>query len=105
MLHAACGGALAEGGGSGQKESVACGEPMQEQTYIPQRKAHSGVGGLAGAAAHERLMLLQSVPEGLHSMVQTQIKVVLKELLSVGSPSKTGSGRTASLGRGPVLEQ
>lgn len=50
-------------------------------------------------------MLLQSVPEDLHSIVQTQIKVGLEELLSVGIPSKISSCRTASLGRGPVLEQ
>lgn len=36
-------------------------------------KARGGAGGLVGAAAPWGSMLLESVPEGLHPVVQTHI--------------------------------
>lgn len=52
------------------------------------QKAHARGGFLAGSVAHERSMLGQSIPEGLHSMENTHARLVPKELQLVGSTWK-----------------
>lgn len=54
---------------------------------------------------HISLQVEQSIPERLHSVVQTHIRAVLEEVQSAGTPHWIIQGRMASHGKDPMMEQ
>lgn len=77
------------------KEAAARGDPQQQQTpgwnCSPWRGTAEQVGGL---------VLEQSIPKDLHSVVQANIGAVLEDLYSVGSPRSISLERTVELAVG-----